>query len=148
MLDIPGLVPGFLFLLFGIAMPPRPKSICRHPGCGRLIDSTGYCERHQKADKERKAISDKRRQSSNERGYTFSWHKIRTLYLQANPLCAICEKKGHLTAATCVDHIIPHRGDDALMWDESNFQSLCQSCHSRKTAKEDGGFGNKISDSR
>jgi len=112
----------------------------------------GYCSKHQFFDKEqdrkRRIISDKSRRSAKERGYTFSWHKIRTLYLQANPLCALCEKRGRLTPATCVDHIIPHRGDDALMWDEENFQSLCQSCHSRKTAKEDGGFGNKISDSR
>jgi len=44
--------------------------------------------------------------------------------------------------AVVVDHIIPHRGDLALFWDEkNNWQALCHRCHSRKTAREDGGFG-------
>ncbi|WP_295219971.1 HNH endonuclease signature motif containing protein, partial [Ruminococcus sp.] len=41
------------------------------------------------------------------------------------------------TAATVVDHIIPHRGDPHLMWDESNWQALCKSCHDWKTGSED-----------
>ncbi|WP_232338165.1 MULTISPECIES: HNH endonuclease [Bordetella] len=28
-----------------------------------------------------------------------------------------------------------------LFWDTSNWQGLCWSCHSIKTAREDGGFG-------
>ncbi len=35
-----------------------------------------------------------------------------------------------------VDHIKPHNGDLALFWDESNWQSLCKACHSRKTMGE------------
>lgn len=38
------------------------------------------------------------------------------------------------------DHIIPHKGDHALMWDVSNLQTLHKSCHSVKTATEDGGL--------
>lgn len=30
-----------------------------------------------------------------------------------------------------------------LFWDKSNWMALCKPCHSRKTAKENGGFGNK-----
>lgn len=45
--------------------------------------------------------------------------------------------------ATEVDHIKPHRGDMVLFWDESNWQGLCRSHHSRKTAGENGGFGNQ-----
>ncbi|MEC7815831.1 HNH endonuclease signature motif containing protein [Marinobacter alkaliphilus] len=60
----------------------------------------------------------------------------------ANPLCAECSRQGRITAATDVDHIIPHRGDLKLFWSRSNWQSLCHPCHSRKTAREDGGFGN------
>jgi hypothetical protein len=44
--------------------------------------------------------------------------------------------------ANVVDHIIPHRGDMELFWDESNWQSMCEPCHNRKTASEDGAFGN------
>lgn len=43
--------------------------------------------------------------------------------------------------AIIVDHIIPHRGDMKLFWDEDNWQSLCKHCHDVKTAKEDGGLG-------
>lgn len=129
-------------------MPARPKTICRHPGCGRLINAPGYCDKHEHFDQERKARVDKRRKPSRERGYTHQWSQAREVFLKAYPLCTRCEQRGRLTAATVVDHIIPHRGDDDLFWDETNWQPLCASCHSRKTAKEDGGFGNPISASR
>ncbi|WP_367142722.1 hypothetical protein [Desulfosporosinus sp.] len=32
-----------------------------------------------------------------------------------------------------MDHIIPHRGDKALFWDESKWQPHCKRCHDRKT---------------
>ena len=50
-------------------------------------------------------------------------------------------EQGDVVAATVVDHIVPHKGNEAFMWDESNYQSLCKTCHDRKTATEDGGFG-------
>ena len=48
-----------------------------------------------------------------------------------------------LIAATIVDHIVPHKGDLALFYDQTNWQSLCKRHHDIKTAAEDGGFGNK-----
>jgi 5-methylcytosine-specific restriction protein A len=39
------------------------------------------------------------------------------------------------------DHVVPHKGDWLLFVDEKNLQGLCLSCHSKKTATEDGGFG-------
>ena len=54
-------------------------------------------------------------------------------FLQAHPLCAECLRNGRYTAATVVDHIIPHRGDMSLFWDERNWQSLCERCHDEKT---------------
>ena len=41
----------------------------------------------------------------------------------------MCERRGVLTPATVVDHIIPHRGDMTLFWDSANWQPLCKSCH-------------------
>ena len=41
-----------------------------------------------------------------------------------------------------VDHIIPHKGNLELFWDEDNLQALCKPCHDRKTAKE-GRWGKK-----
>lgn len=48
-------------------------------------------------------------------------------------------------AATVVDHITPHGGDVALFWDVANWQGLCKAHHDEKTAREDGGFGNRTS---
>jgi 5-methylcytosine-specific restriction protein A len=82
------------------------------------------------------------RPSSSARGYNWRWRKRSKQYLLENPLCAPCKRLGVLTAATIVDHVIPHRGNMELFWDESNWQSACKPCHDHKTATEDGGFGN------
>lgn len=43
------------------------------------------------------------------------------------------------TAATVVDHVIPHKGDLGLFWDLTNWQPLCKLCHdSVKQAQESG----------
>lgn len=39
--------------------------------------------------------------------------------------------------ATVVDHIVPHRGDQKLFWDRSNWQPLCEHHHNVKTMTED-----------
>lgn len=45
--------------------------------------------------------------------------------------------------ASHVDHITPLTGaTDATRLDQTAVQSLCRSCHSAKTAREDRGFGN------
>jgi 5-methylcytosine-specific restriction endonuclease McrA len=54
-------------------------------------------------------------------------------------LCTL--KEVNSISATRVDHIEPHGGNEELFWRESNHQSLCESCHNRKTAIFDGGFG-------
>jgi hypothetical protein len=46
-------------------------------------------------------------------------------------------------ASTVADHIKPHKGVWALFTDLNNLQGLCDECHSKKTAMEDGGFGNQ-----
>lgn len=43
----------------------------------------------------------------------------------------MCEQLGYVTAATVVDHIVPHRGDYELFWKDGNHQSLCKACHDR-----------------
>ena len=83
------------------------------------------------------------RETTAQRGYNSRWQKARLTFLASHPLCAECERQGKVTAATVVDHVIPHKGDQRLFWDsENNWQSLCVTCHSRKTATEDNGFGN------
>lgn len=61
---------------------------------------------------------------------------IKVVRLMTEPLCRACAEQGISTPATEVDHIDPHRGDIAIFMDFENTQSLCRSCHSKKTAKE------------
>ena len=110
-------------------MPRKPKKPCKHPGCPRLTEGD-YCEEHL-------PLHAKERGSASSRGYNAKWKRARVRYLKAHPLCVRCQLAGILVKATVVDHIKPHRGDVELFWDESNWQSLCKSCHDRKTMKED-----------
>lgn len=123
--------------------------ICAYPGCQEAIPlSDKYCARHKEKGKEQAAEREARRKrlkgSSAERGYGSKWRKRRAEFLKEHPLCEECLKRGLLVKATDVDHIIPHRGNQKLMWDQNNWQALCHACHSRKTASEDGGFGNSM----
>lgn len=77
------------------------------------------------------------RESASKRGYNSRWQKARVRYLHSHPLCVECKKAGKLTKATVVDHVIPHRGDQQLFWDESNWQPLCKHHHDVKTMTED-----------
>lgn len=61
------------------------------------------------------------------------YRKARARFLTKHPFCAVCGKP-----ATDLDHIVPHRGDLSLFWDESNWQGLCHRCHSKKTMEEMG----------
>lgn len=84
------------------------------------------------------------RPNSYQRGYTKAWQRYRLQFLAEHPLCKRCLRKGRSVPATDVDHIKPHRGNEVLFWDARNHQALCKSCHSRKTATEDGGYGRSL----
>jgi|SRR5690606_5488580 len=115
-------------------MPRKLPTACNFPGCPELTYDR-FCRRHRR---EVKRGYDKQRGSASQRGYNAQWRKARKRYLTEHPLCVECEKNGRLTPATVVDHIIPHKGDMQLFWDESNWQPLCKPCHDRKTATQDG----------
>lgn len=110
-------------------MPKKPEKPCRHPGCPELTEGK-YCPAHTKLH-----LTD--RESSSGRGYDSRWRKARRRFLKLHPLCVECNGQGRLVKATVVDHIIPHRGDRQLFWDESNWQSLCKRCHDNKTMTVD-----------
>lgn len=73
-----------------------------------------------------------------ERGYGGRWQKARETFLARHPLCCYCDKRGRVTAATVVDHIKPHQGDQTLFWDTDNWQALCKRCHDTDKAQEEG----------
>ena len=79
---------------------------------------------------------DQRRPSRRKRGlYDRTWMKLRLIFLQEHPLCCECGRP-----AGEVDHKIPISERPELRLDPANLQAMCKSCHSRKTASEDGGF--------
>lgn len=91
---------------------------------------------------ERNKLYDKKRGSAAKRWYDAKWIKIRNLVRAEEPLCRYCLKEGRTTATQEIDHILPHKGNRELFIDRTNLQGLCKRCHSSKTAREDGGFGN------
>ena len=119
-------------------MPFKPARPCAV--CGALTNNKErYCDAHLK---QRQQQTDERRGTPTERGYDSRWQKARLLYLSEHPLCVMCLAHDTVTAGTTVDHVIPHKGNQELFWNESNWQTLCTSCHSKKTATTDGAFGN------
>lgn len=103
---------------------------CLQPGCSNLTLG-GYCTKHKKQENKRK------------RGHrcnlydTALWKKLRKQHLLKQPLCKECKKKNIIKTAIVVDHIQPHRGSRALFFDTDNYQSLCISCHNKKSRKEE-----------
>ena len=108
-------------------MPHTPKNPCRYPGCPNLCERGAYCEAHAEF------APDRLRGGAQARGYDKRWRRARAFFLKRHPLCAECQRQNQLTPATVVDHIIPHRGDKLLFWDEANWQPLCKACHDKKT---------------
>lgn len=80
------------------------------------------------------------RPGSAARGYDARWNRFRLRVLRAYPICAV---EGCDRPARDVDHIdgLGPLGPRGYDWD--NLQALCASCHSRKTVKQDGGFGRR-----
>jgi 5-methylcytosine-specific restriction enzyme A len=83
-----------------------------------------------------KAELGRERPSAARRGYGLRWRRARAAYLARHPLCVPCRVAGRLKPAAVVDHVVPHRGDPVLFWDEGNWQGLCKPCHDAKTARE------------
>lgn len=67
------------------------------------------------------------------------WQAFRKAVLKERP---VCEVKGCGYAAVHLDHIVSI-GKGGATLSRENVQALCKSHHSQKTAKQDGGFGNK-----
>lgn len=123
-------------------MPKRAARACAKPGCPNLVTGRGrrFCDEHQVEEYRRQ---DAQRGSASSRGYNANWRRIRGMYLRRHPWCEdpFGIHGAELVAATEVDHIIPLRDGGSNRFD--NLQALCKSCHSRKTVREDGGFGGR-----
>lgn len=79
------------------------------------------------------------RGSAASRGYDAQWRSLRKAHLFCEPLCVFCKRKGIAARGEVVDHIVPHKGSRALLFDPNNLQTLCKSCHdSTKQRMEKG----------
>ncbi len=71
---------------------------------------------------------------------TARWRKVRqAVFLRDRYTCRMagCGRLDGDTSRLVCDHVRPHRGDEALFWDERNLQTLCKPCHdSAKQAAE------------
>jgi len=66
---------------------------------------------------------------------TARWQRLRWKILEQTLFtCAMCGKLEAATSQLSADHIIAHKGNEALFWDEGNLQCLCRHC--RDTVKK------------
>ena len=119
-------------------MPYAAPKPCTHPGCSALVRGGSRCKDHPYTMIRRTAAKE-----YNKWYKTARWRKNRAAFLAKHPLCVKHEARGLMVPAKVVDHKTPHKGDEVLFWDQTNWQGLCARCHNQKTARQDGGFGNK-----
>ncbi len=114
-------------------MPTAPMRMCLQSGCSERVQR-GRCEKHQQQERKHG-----RRFNRGETAYNRArWMHLRDAFRAEHPLCVNAGKQGCTMVTRVVDHKIPHRGDDKLMYDVENLQGMCWECHSRKTAFEVG----------
>lgn len=115
-------------------MPYKHKKPCCKSGCPELTHSR-YCDTHYKElESKRQEKVNKERPKGYYKKYGRKWKRLRFWFLKQHPLCCKCGAAGN-----DVDHIKPLA--DGGTNEITNLQTLCRSCHSRKTVKQDGGFG-------
>ena len=96
-----------------------------------MVTSDGWCPAH-------KPKATRKESAAWHYLYTdprYRWAERRTDQLIREPFCRECAKRGLRVPATDADHIEPHRGD-LEKFSTGLLQSLCHSCHSRKTMQE------------
>lgn len=78
---------------------------------------------------------------------TQRWRRLRWQVLVRDRFtCQMCGTLEADTAKLVGDHKVPHRGDEALFFDEANVWCLCKTCHDstkqreeRQAARQGGG---------
>mgnify|MGYP003983395543 CR=1 FL=1 len=115
-------------------MPYKPKRACAHPMCSKLTNKGSYCEEHRK--NENSYYNKYKRDPETRKRYGTEWRKIRSRFIKLNPLCEECKKQNRVTPVEEVHHIIPLSKGGTH--DFNNLMSLCKSCHSSITRKENG----------
>ena len=112
----------------------RAAHTCVEPGCPVLVEAgKSRCEGH---ERQREREYDAHQRPARHAFYrSREWRALSRQVLEEQPYC------GCGARAVQADHIqgVKERPDLAL--DRRNVVGMCRSCHSRKTAKEDGRWG-------
>lgn len=113
------------------------KHACNFPMCPEIIEGKErYCKEHKGQDDKR---YNQARDIDIQKLYNSTrWKMERRRFLNAHPLCECeeCIKGNSTTAATMVDHRIPHEGNLKLFWDKYNWQAMSLEHHNIKTGRE------------
>lgn len=114
-------------------MPTSPPKACSKPGCGNTTHER-YCEQHKQAAAKQAYAA---RNGSTKYYKSSNWQRLRMQRLMANPFCMAILADGRPCNAMTrleVDHIVPRESGGKDIFE--NTQTLCKSCHSRKTLSE------------
>lgn len=108
-------------------MPTKPRKFCS--ACGIKHSNGGnYCTVHMR-------LSPRSMKRADPFYTSRLWRRTRSYHIQREPLCRECKNQGINTPGEHVDHIKPiKQGGHAT--DSDNLQTLCASCHSKKTRTE------------
>ena len=117
----------------------KANRACTEPGCPAFSCDDDRCIKRKQATHVPVVDADPHDRGKYSRGKAYGtvrWRTVRSAQLSREPLCQRCLSFDLTTIATDVDHVQPHLGNAKVMWDSSNYQSLCHSCHSHKTRHE------------
>lgn len=127
--------------LLGNAMTLATQRPCSQINCHRLTRNR-YCDEHEKERAKRSwsktsdpqaSIYDKQTKRKRNPIYaTAQWRAVRLMKLRRNPTCEADDCRAF---AREIDHVVSLNAGGAP-FDMNNLQSLCTSCHARKTARE------------
>lgn len=107
--------------------------------CGYVVAKGEKCDCAARRATERQRKADAARPSASARGYDGAWAKIRAEHLALQPDCVECGRPG-----SHVDHVQSVREAQHRRLDSSNLRTMCHSCHSRRTARDQSkGWGAK-----
>lgn len=125
-------------------MPTLPKyTLCLDLGCKQQRSKfNAYCMEHGGRDtfNHSKYNASEKRTEANVKYSTKQWRTLRQIQLSKHPLCAACLCENRITPALHLDHLFPWSTVSDTAFYHNVFQSLCQPCHSIKTALEQRGI--------
>jgi 5-methylcytosine-specific restriction endonuclease McrA len=69
---------------------------------------------------------------------TARWQRLRWSVLVRDLFtCGMCRRLEADTSKLVADHKVPHRGSEALFWDDGNLWCLCKGCHDSEKQRQE-----------